>query len=201
MLKLKVEPGSKVVEIDNVGQRTVRTVDVVHKGGKAFTLVETPGVWSALTGKRRGGYHYPYIVNLQPGETPETVARDEAERRAKIEDAHSERVRAEAERRKDALASNPEPHTARLMTANPERDLYTFTVTDRNGDLHTVMFIEDTENRLSLERAGMVAVLVGRAASLYHPAKGSLDKPDWRKFEVQGRSHDDLVNEIICKIW
>lgn len=198
-----VKTGLAVVEVGGNTRNSLRVVKVarVQSNGKAFKVEGDPRTYSTLTGEPHGAENYPFMRNLFSDETPESVTEQEAKRLADIEAKKDERITAEAERRAAALKRNPDPRTQRFITPNPDRDLYHFTVFDKAGDLHTVMFAEDVLTRHDLERGGQLVVLVGLVASLYHAPKGGTDTPRWNKFEVEGRSHDDLVTAIICKLW
>lgn len=198
-----VKTGLAIVEVAGNTLNSLRVVKVarLQNNGKAFKVEGDDRIYSTATGNPQGAESYPFMRNLFSDETPESVTEQEAQRMKDIEAKKTERVVAEAERRAAALKRNPDPHTLRFKTPSPDRDLYHFTVFDKSGDLHTVMFAEDVVTRPDWERGGQKAVLVGLVVALYHPPKGDSDRPQWGKFEVEGRSHDDLVTEIICKLW
>ncbi len=198
-----VKTGLAIVEVGGNTRNSLRVVKVarVQNNGKAFKVEGDSRTYSTATGEPYGAESYPFMRNLFSDETPESITEQEAKRLADIEAKKDQRITEEAKRRAAALKRNTDPRTSRLMTANPDRDLYQFTVFDKTGDLHTVMFAEDVVTRTDWERGGQKVVLVGLVASLYHPPKGGTDTPKWNKFEVEGRSHDDLVTEIICKLW
>lgn len=200
---MHVKTGLEIVEVGGNTRNSLRVVKVarVQNNGKAFKVEGDSRTYSTATGEPYGPESYPFMRNLFSDETPESVTQQEAKRLADIEDKKSQRITKETERRAAALKRNQNPNTLRFITANPDRDLYHFTVIDSTEDLHTVMFSEDVETRPNWEQGGQRVVLVGLVASFHHPSKGGLDKPEWHKFEVEGRSHDDLVTAIIYKLW